>query len=56
MDMNTFNELTCGVNKQDPDYELYSSGWVKNWIDGAMTNSKMTLSIMTLSKMTIIIA
>ena len=28
MDTNTFNELTCGVKKQDQDYEVYSTGIV----------------------------
>ena len=34
MDMNSFNELTCGVNRQDPDYELYNSGGVYIAISG----------------------
>ena len=34
MDMNSFNELTCGVNRQDPDYELYNSGGISIAISG----------------------
>jgi hypothetical protein len=25
-DMNAFNELTCGVNRQEPEFDLYSTG------------------------------
>ncbi len=26
LDMNSFNELTCGVKPQDPEYDIYSTG------------------------------
>ena len=26
LDMNSFNELTCGVKPQDPEYEIYTTG------------------------------